>query len=138
MKAHLLPSLPSHPPHPLGPSDNVLTPHQPLHGPVIFRQLLVASDPMHEAMASSAEPSNAVQPPFFVPAALDGFGVDLLRDQMVVAQRDPVALADLAGRGAGGGPERRGACCGVDVFLEDWGEELGEVGLFFEETVCFE
>ncbi|KAL8761254.1 MAG: hypothetical protein Q9184_002615, partial [Pyrenodesmia sp. 2 TL-2023] len=91
-------------------------------------------DPMYKAMASSAKPRHAVQPPFFMPAALDSFGMDLLRDQVVVAQRDPIALADLASRSAGGGPNWRSGCSCVDVFLEDWGEELGEIGLLFEEA----
>lgn len=65
-----------------------------------------------------------------MPAPLYGFRVHLLRDQMMVAQRDPVALAHLAGGCARGGPCGGGSGGGgIDVLAEDWGEEFGEGAL---------
>lgn len=115
VEALSLPRLPSHPPHPLRPRNHILSRHQPLNGPIVFRQLLIASNPMHKAMAGSAEPRYTVQPPFFMPATFDGFPVDLLRDEVMVAQWDPVPLADLAGGGTSGGPDWWGGCHGGDV-----------------------
>ena len=107
-----LSGLPPDAPGPRRPALHVVAREQPLDGPEITRQLLVAGRAVHEVVAGPAEPGDAAEPPGRVPAALQRLGVHLPRDQVVVRQPDPVARADLArgrarlrplGRRGGGG-----------------------------------
>lgn len=85
---------------------------------------------VHARMARPAQPRHVLQLVRRVPAAFDRLGVHEARDQVVVAQGDPVAAADLAARGLGGGlgggGGRGGGGQGGEVGGEDWGEEVGE------------
>lgn len=84
---------------------------------------------MHETMASPAKPRDIRQLPVRVPAALDSLRVRGARNQVVVRQREVLALANLAcvgtrlrslrGQGRGGG---------VEVWGQDGRQEGREVG----------
>ena len=123
---------PPYPPDPVGPCNDIFALHQLVDTPIVPRQLFVTSHPVNEAMASATQPCHAVKPPFLVPAPLASFGMDLLWDQMVIGEWDPVTVTDLAGGSTSGRPDRRSGCCGIDIFLEDWYEEPWEIGLRVE------
>lgn len=93
---------PPYPPNPIGPCDDIFSLHQLVDAPIVLGQLFVTSNPVNEAMASPTQPCHAVKPPFLVPAPLGSFGMDLLRDQMVISEWDPVTFADLASRSTSG------------------------------------
>lgn len=60
-------------------------------------------------MTGTAKPGNFIQFPLFMPASLDGFGMHLPWDKMVVGQGNPAALTNLARGGSSVGPDR-GRC----------------------------
>lgn len=88
--------LPSDSADPTCPCDNVFSLQQSFHRPKFTGQLLITGDPMNEAMAGSTQPSYTVKAPLIVPATLNGFGMHLSGDQVVVAQRDPVPFTNFA------------------------------------------
>lgn len=100
------PSHPSHlpppnPPNPLPPPPHILPPTQPLHRKPLPRQLLIARNPMHKAMARPTNPRHIVQLPLLMPASLQRLRVHLTGDEMVVRQGNPVSVADFARRRTG-------------------------------------
>ena len=80
-------------------------------------------------MTRPTKPRHAIQPPLLMPAPLHHLGMRGAGYQMMVRQRYPVTMADLAGRGALARVERRrwGGSVG-NVGLEDGVEEVGDGG----------
>ena len=80
---------------------------------------------MHKGMTSPTKPGNAVELPLRVPAPFNDFLVHGLGDQVVVRQRDPVALAYLARCDVflRGGPDGRWGGDDHEVAGERRGEE---------------
>lgn len=70
---------------------------------------------MHKTMTSPAQPSNTVQHPLIMPPLLYGLVMHAPRNEMVIREWDPIALADFAGLGARAYPNWRWACYGWDV-----------------------
>ncbi|GFF47778.1 hypothetical protein IFM46972_08385 [Aspergillus udagawae] len=97
--------------------------------------LLVTRHPMHETMARPTQPRHTIQHPLLMPPLLEHLCMHAARNQMVIREGDPVALADLAGVGARGRPyRRRGGHTGY-VLAQHWGEEVGDVGGVGHEAV---
>lgn len=149
-----LSSLPPHTAHPLNPPRNhlrlLLIPLHPsipdqLHRIVVPRQLLITRQPMHKAMTRPAQPRDAIQHLLAMPAPLPHPVVRALRYQVVVRQRDPVPVAQLALCRAGGGPDRGREGGGGAVGREDGREQVvrvvgvaggGEQGVGFQAVDC--
>ncbi|KAL3951919.1 hypothetical protein ACCO45_013636 [Purpureocillium lilacinum] len=91
-----LSALPAQPAGPCGEASHLVLGQQPLDRVVVPRQVLVAAEVVHEAVARAAQPGHVLQVLAAVPAALDGLFVHEARDQVVVRQRDPGASAELA------------------------------------------
>ena len=95
---------------------------------------------MHEAVTGAAQPGDVLQLVLWVPGALEHLGVHAARDQVVVGQRDPGALADLAGVRGGAGLRWRRGCGGErrDERLQRREEELRRRLLRAEQAVSRE
>lgn len=91
---------------------------------------------MHETMASPAKPRDIRQLPVRVPTTLDSLRVRGARDQVVVSQREVLALANLACVGTRLGSLRgQGRGGGVEVWGQDGRQEGREVGGRGQEVV---
>lgn len=90
-------SLPPHPSNPPSPILHILPLQYPLHSKILPSKLLITRHPMHKTMTSPTQPRNTIQHPLIMPPLLQHLGMHAPRNKMMIRQRDPVALADLAG-----------------------------------------
>lgn len=130
--------LPPHPTNPLCPILYILPLHNPFDRIILPSQLLISCHPMYKAMTSTTQPRNTIQRPLIMPLSLQHFRMHTSRNKMMIRQRNPVALANLASLSARGTPDRWCAshtCC---VLAEYWGEKFGEVVRVWDESVSGE
>ena len=87
---------------------------------------------MHETMTRATQPRHAIQHPLIMPPLLEHLTMHAARDEMVITQRDPVPLADLACVPACIGPCWRRGCDGGDVLVEHRPQEVCEGGFVWD------
>lgn len=92
----LLLFLPSNPGHPDCPLLDVFSIQKQIYTVPIFCQVFVGCNAMDKAMARTTQPGNLVQHPTFMPSSLDSFGMHSPRNQMMIGQRQLLAITNLA------------------------------------------
>lgn len=102
-----LPCLPPHPPNPHGPIPHILPLTNPLNSKPLPSELLITRHTVHKTMTSATKPRHTIQHPLIMPPLLNNLRMHPTRNQMVIRERDPVALADLARVRARTRPRRR-------------------------------
>lgn len=86
-------------------------------------------------MTRPTQPGDAVQHPLIMPALLEYLCMHLFRNEMMIRERDPIALADLTCAGTRRDPYGRRRGDAVDVFGQRGSEELGQVGGGWDDAV---
>lgn len=76
--------------------ENGLVLEKLVDGVIVPRELLVRLDVVYVRVACAAQPGDILQVLLAVPASLDSLVVDKARDEVVVRQGRPLALAELA------------------------------------------
>jgi hypothetical protein len=138
MKTRLSLSLsPPNSAHPLRPFLNIISGTNTLNGVPMLRQFLIGGYPVHETMASPAQPCYTIKQLLIMPATLQHFRVDPTRDEVVVGQWYPVTFTDFAGICPSRDPRRWRFCHCGNVSGEDGGHEGLDVGSWWcHERVC--
>lgn len=99
--------LPPNPPNPHSPIPHILPLTNSLNGKPLPSELLITRHAMDKTVTSAAKPRHAIQHPLIMPALFNNFRMHPTRNQMMIRERDPVALADLARVRARVCPRRR-------------------------------
>lgn len=86
-------------------------------------------------MTGTTQPRNTIQHPLLMPPLLEHLCMHPARNQMVVREGDPVALADLAGVSARRRPYRRRGCHTGYVFAKHRRKEVRDVGGIGDEAI---